>query len=117
MATKLRPYNENELLDKLKQYCPDFKVGLNDIRNPTQDFVKEMYRRILIEFNVDISSLVQVKFRINNSVRFQFIIHYVDLTNGMIIHRMCFQWLQNCVMFQYIIFQNIYSFVQRDIGE
>uniref|UniRef100_A0A1B6D0Z6 Kinetochore protein Nuf2 N-terminal domain-containing protein n=1 Tax=Clastoptera arizonana TaxID=38151 RepID=A0A1B6D0Z6_9HEMI len=62
MFNKAKAYSENELLDKLKYYCPDFSVHLQDIRNPTPEFVREMYRRILIEFNIDISSLEQPHF-------------------------------------------------------
>uniref|UniRef100_A0A1B6L419 Kinetochore protein Nuf2 N-terminal domain-containing protein n=1 Tax=Graphocephala atropunctata TaxID=36148 RepID=A0A1B6L419_9HEMI len=54
--------SEQQLLDDIKKYFPNFKCTLQDLRNPTEEFVTNFYSCWLQEFEVDIVNVSQIQF-------------------------------------------------------
>lgn len=52
--------NEHQLLADLKENFQDFKCTLQDLRNPTEEFVINFYSFFLQEFEADINNINQV---------------------------------------------------------
>lgn len=60
-ASNTSIYTGQKLCNLTEEFFVDFKVTLNDMKNPSQLFVMEFYKQVLVEFDIDVDTVLQPK--------------------------------------------------------